>query len=1191
MAEVPMPKLSIEKSSMKINTRKPHTTELRGTRRATQSRVPSVQRILPQPVYRYALGILTLCLVIAGFSSGARQTWAMSDAQQEDPPTADNSIYLPFIAVESGQVVDGAENSPTVSDMLQELSGNSTPGTNDAPVAIDPKVEASTFCSTYIRFANYGNQSAYIYWESYYGNEVLYATLPGGYYYWQQSYYGHKWIVRDGAGNQVKSFRAQSCWYLYVNLYDNDFPIHTAPEVSCPAGTQSLLVNGSFEKPSLRTRWDAINESSVPGWRTTANDDEIEIWQHLGVEGVPSYEGSQHNELNAAGSAAIYQDYATTPGSTIRWSFAHRGRSGVDTVRLRIGSPSAQVNQADFSTGKTWNNYTGTYVVPAGQTTTRIKFDPIAVASGNASVGNLLDGVLVCELPAATATPVPPPTNTATPVPPTPTATTPAVVSCPGNLVTNAGFEADFNSWTIGSYTNAQLTLSTDAHSGTQAALARGTGVFINQQIAALGGANYTVSYFGKTNNGVIFSAIGLNFYNGSGTRVGQVFARATAANYSELSAAFTAPGNTAFAEAYLYTDGGSDFYVDDVCVTRNGGPTPTLTPGPETVQIGDRIWIDANRDGIQDEAGSNFAGVAVELYEQCDNENAVATDITSGTGQYLFTNLAPGQYRVKVNVPAGYVVSAKGKADDASDSDFFGNGLSACLTLAPGVPNYDVDAGLYNPTVPIPTPTPTPTPIGGYLGDRVWEDQNRNGVQDGGEPNLEGVRVELLGTCAGDTLITAQNTNNGQYIFRDLAAGQYLVRVVAPAGMVFSPQNASADDSGDSDVDSNGLTPCITLSPYEEDYSIDAGLYNPQETVPTPTPTATPAGATIGDRVWQDFNANGVQNAGEPGYGGVTVNLLSGCTGTTLVTSTTTQNNGAYSFYPLTAGDYRIQVIAPAGLAFSPQGATGEPFGDSDVDSSGMSACIALGAIEERSTIDAGLYDPNAPIPTATDTPLPPTPTHTGIPPTPTFTPTQTPTPTNTPVPPTPTHTPIPPTPTSTPGTPPSLVTCPDGSTPLLLNGSFEAPILPAAWQLIDEAQVPGWLTNATDNKIEIAQSGAYGISSFDGVQFNELNASSAAALYQDIATTPGSTILWGFAHRGRNGTDTVSLRLGSPSNVAEQAKFNTNNDAWLEFTGTYIVPTGQTTTRVEFSPLSTAGGLANEGNFLDGILVCQLP
>ncbi|MCB0126843.1 MAG: hypothetical protein KDE58_31505, partial [Caldilineaceae bacterium] len=109
-------------------------------------------------------------------------------------------------------------------------------------------------------------------------------------------------------------------------------------------------------------------------------------------------------------------------------------------------------------------------------------------------------------------------------------------------------------------------------------------------------------------------------------------------------------------------------------------------------------------------------------------------------------------------------------------------------------------------------------------------------------------------------------------------------------------------------------------------------------------------------------------------------------------------------------------------------------------------------------------------------------------------------------------------------------------------------------------------------------------------GVQFNELNASSAAALYQDIATTPGSTILWGFAHRGRNGTDTVSLRLGNPSSVVEQAKFNTGNSAWLEFTGTYIVPTGQNTTRVEFLPLATAGGNNAAGNFLDGIVVCQL-
>ncbi|MEZ4623164.1 MAG: SdrD B-like domain-containing protein, partial [Caldilineaceae bacterium] len=614
-------------------------------------------------------------------------------------------------------------------------------------------------------------------------------------------------------------------------------------------------------------------------------------------------------------------------------------------------------------------------------------------------------------------------------------------------------------------------------------------------------------------------------------------------------------------------------------------------TIGPESVTIGDRVWLDSNQNGRQDDIGPGLNGVKVELFAACDNTDPVATKLTNN-GQYLFTNLAPGQYRIRVTAPAGMDFSPPGAPGDSQgDSDVNSNGISGCLTLGFGEQNFDIDAGVYDPTQPTPTATPSPTPIGGEIGDRVWNDLDHDGSQDFGEPSLEGITVQLLNTCAGSSVYGTQTTSNsGQYLFRDLPAGQYLVRVVASNGLVFSPQNAILDDSGDSDVDSNGITPCINLNPYEVISNVDAGLYDPQGPTPVPTPTSTPAGAALGDRIWSDVNVNGIQNIGESGIDGVVVNLFD-CSTNSQVSTTTSKPNGEYLFYPLPAGTYHIEVVPPTGLAFSPQPTIGDNFADSDVDSTGKSACVSLDTFAEVRTVDAGLYDPSLPIPTATNTPLPPTATNTPVPPTPTFTPTNTATPTHTPtITPTPTFTPVPPTPTSTPGSSNPLVTCPNGSTPLLVNGSFEQPVIPSSWQLIDEAQVPGWLTKAGDNKIELVQSGAYSFAAFDGVQFNELNASSAAALYQDIATTPGSTILWGFAHRGRNGTDTVSLRLGNPSSVVEQAKFNTGNSAWLEFTGTYIVPTGQNTTRVEFLPLATAGGNNAAGNFLDGIVVCQL-
>ena len=65
---------------------------------------------------------------------------------------------------------------------------------------------------------------------------------------------------------------------------------------------------------------------------------------------------------------------------------------------------------------------------------------------------------------------------------------------------------------------------------------------------------------------------------------------------------------------------------------------------------------------------------------------------------------------------------------------------------------------------------------------------------------------------------------------------------------------------------------------------------------------------ATIGDRVWADTNETTLQDTGEVGLPGVTVNLYQG---RTLVRTTETDpgTNGAYIFGNLAAGTYTVNV------------------------------------------------------------------------------------------------------------------------------------------------------------------------------------------------------------------------------------------------------------------------------------------
>ena len=154
------------------------------------------------------------------------------------------------------------------------------------------------------------------------------------------------------------------------------------------------ITNGSFEAPAIPDNsYKIMNESQVPGWLTTASDHQIEIWAQP-FQGVPAAAGRQFAELNANQVASDYQDLATTPGQRLTWSLDHRGRQGVDTMEVLIGSPSNPISQAEFSDGNTaWGFHQGSYTVPAGQTTTRFEFKSISSAGGNPSIGNFLDNV------------------------------------------------------------------------------------------------------------------------------------------------------------------------------------------------------------------------------------------------------------------------------------------------------------------------------------------------------------------------------------------------------------------------------------------------------------------------------------------------------------------------------------------------------------------------------------------------------------------------------------------------------------------------------------------------------------------------------------------------------------------------------------------------------------------------------
>ena len=163
---------------------------------------------------------------------------------------------------------------------------------------------------------------------------------------------------------------------------------------------------------------------------------------------------------------------------------------------------------------------------------------------------------------------------------------------------------------------------------------------------------------------------------------------------------------------------------------------------------------------------------------------------------------------------------------------------------------------------------------------------------------------------------------------------------------------------------------------------------------------------------------------------------------------------------------------------------------------------------------------------------------------------------------------------------------------TSTLQNGSFETPAIPnSTYRILDTTTAGLEWKNTAENKIELWSTGYSNnsggkVTAADGRQFAELNANKAGTLYQDLPTTPGTTMRWHLKHRGRAGSDTMRVMIGTPGNLQQSGpQLTTANNGWVQYTDSYKIPAGQTTTRFAFQAVSTASSIS-VGNFLDDIV-----
>ena len=370
----------------------------------------------------------------------------------------------------------------------------------------------------------------------------------------------------------------------------------------------------------------------------------------------------------------------------------------------------------------------------------------------------------------------------------------------------------------------------------------------------------------------------------------------------------------------------------------QNGTEGKTIT---NTATLGDFDQIDSNKDNNTSSASfkvggtisgtiyndkdatwfndsptldSPFEGVTVRLLDADGNpvKDASGADITATTdanGNYTFTRLPMGSYKVEV-------VAGEAKVDGADV-----NLADYKQTYGYGSSTKRSEAGkgtLVTPTpIALTSAAPNATKVDfafvkpASVGNFVWFDANKDGIQDADEVGVAGVTVTLTDGAGnpvidldGNPVKPVTTDANGKYEFTNLMpnvdrivanAGEenYKVTFTPPAGYSATKSYAAADG----EKDSNGADSSVTLTEGQNDETVDFGLV---------------ADGTIGDTLFWDVDNNGGSAPSGPDrpLAGVTVTLtFKTPAGVEKTLTTTTDANGKYKFENLAPGDYKVTV------------------------------------------------------------------------------------------------------------------------------------------------------------------------------------------------------------------------------------------------------------------------------------------
>jgi uncharacterized repeat protein (TIGR01451 family) len=319
----------------------------------------------------------------------------------------------------------------------------------------------------------------------------------------------------------------------------------------------------------------------------------------------------------------------------------------------------------------------------------------------------------------------------------------------------------------------------------------------------------------------------------------------------------------------------------------------------PGTAAIGDLVWSDPNSNGLNDPGEPGLSGVTVQLWQDV-NSNGILEPATDT----LCTIAICGTNGTTITAPNGYYLFAGVTASGTEDYLVYIDGTQAALTgytiwsetrvitnLSSGSAILSADFGYQGTTYTI--------------SDKLWFDIDADGVLDGGETGISLVTVDLLDSSM-NIIATTITDGSGNYTFSGVAGGgaDYYIRISDTGGKLndYFGTTASAI-AGEMQIINLTGNLDYTAAP-NFGYSLNS---------------------SIGSKVFNDINNNGVQDLGENGFSGITVKLYNDDNGDgvingadAVVATLTTDVNGNYLFSGLIDGHYIVSIeTPPSGYTF----------------------------------------------------------------------------------------------------------------------------------------------------------------------------------------------------------------------------------------------------------------------------------